>query len=260
MTTPAEPIFRREGYLVVAFIATAVAGWELTSRAGVISTLFFPPPSVVFGTIVDSFRDGTLVAHTAATLGRVALGVGIGAAMGLALGLAMGWSVRLRALVDPLVALVHPLPKLALLPLVMMLFGVGEASRIVVIAIAAFFPMLISAMSGVRQIHPVAFETAQAYGARPHQVFTSVVLPGSLPMVLTGTRLAFNIGLLLAVAVELVSAQDGLGKMVWLAWQTLRTEELYAALVVLAGLGVGFNALLQRVTRRVVPWREERGR
>lgn len=260
MTVPTDTSVTRARLLLLALACAAATAWESLSRAEVVSSLFFPPPSLIARTVVDTLQSGLLVAHTAATLQRVVLGVVLGAGVGLALGLAMGWSSRLRALVDPIVALLHPLPKLALLPLVIMIFGVGEASRVVVIAIAAFFPMLISAMSGVRQIHPVAFDTAAAYGAGPRQVLFSVIVPGSLPMVLTGVRLAFNIGLLLAVAVELITAQEGLGKMIWLAWQTLRTEELYAALVVLGGVGAGFNALLQWVMRRAVPWREERGR
>jgi NitT/TauT family transport system permease protein len=184
-------------------------------------------------------------------------GLLLGAVPGLLLGLAMGGSPRLRAIVDPFVAAIHPMPKLALLPLLMVLLGIGEAPRIVVIAIAAFFPMLLSAMAGVRQISPVHFEVARNYGASPHQVFLRVALPGSLPMVLTGLRLAANVSLLLAIAVEIASAQLGLGALVWLSWQVLRVELLYATLVVTALFGIGINVLLQWVARRLVPWLPE---
>jgi len=198
--------------------------------------------------------------HVSATLSRVGLGVLFGAVPGLGLGFAMGWSPRLRVLLDPIVALLHPIPKLAVLPLVMIIFGLGETSRIVVIAIGVFFPMLINAMAGVRQIPAVHFEVAEAYGGRRRHVFAHVILPGSLPSVLTGTRLAFNIGLLLTVAVELITAQHGLGKLIWLAWQTMRTEDLYAALLVISSLGVGFNVVLEQLRRRLVPWHADRSR
>jgi NitT/TauT family transport system permease protein len=170
----------------------------------------------------------------------------------------MGWSRSLRAALDPLVAAVHPLPKIAVLPLIMIIFGIGESSKIVVIAVGTFFPMLINSMAGVRQISPIHFEVAENYGASPFKVLTRVIIPGSLPLVLAGARLALNIALLLTIAVELVSAREGLGEMIWFAWQTLRTEELYASLVVIGALGVTFNLLLQALSQRLVPWHLER--
>jgi ABC-type nitrate/sulfonate/bicarbonate transport system permease component len=118
--------------------------------------------------------------------------------------------------------------------------------------------MLINTAAGVRQIHPIYFEVAENYGARMIQVFARVVLPGSLPLVLSGLRLALNTALLLAIAVELVAAQEGLGAMIWFAWETLRTEELYATLAVAAALGIGFNFVVQRLTTKLVPWQVER--
>jgi NitT/TauT family transport system permease protein len=126
------------------------------------------------------------------------------------------------------------------------------------IAVGTFFPMLINSMAGVRQISPIHFEVAANYGASPFKVLTRVVIPGSLPLVLVGARLALNIALLFTIAVELVSAREGLGEMIWLAWQTLPTEELYASLAVIGALGVGFNLLLQLSARHLVPWRVER--
>jgi len=124
--------------------------------------------------------------------------------------------------------------------------------------VAVFFPMLINTMAGVRQISPIYFEVAKNYGASLFKVLTRVVVPGSLPLVLTGTRLALNTALVLTIAVEVVAAQEGLGEMIWFAWQTLRTEELYATLIVIAALGISFNLILQRLTARLVPWQVER--
>jgi NitT/TauT family transport system permease protein len=240
-------------------VAGVLIAWEWSVRSGRLSALFFPAPSTIVLTIVRLLASGELAMHMSATLSRVALGFVLGGAPGLALGLAMGWSRSLRAALDPLVAAVHPLPKIAVLPLIMIIFGIGESSKIVVIAVGTFFPMLINSMAGVRQISPIHFEVAENYGASPFKVLTRVIIPGSLPLVLAGARLALNIALLLAIAVELVSAREGLGEMIWFAWQTLRTEELYASLAVIGGIGIAFNLLLQFLSRRLVPWHPERG-
>jgi len=253
-------MFARERLVPIGVLIFLTIGWEAGSRAGLFSRLFFPPPSVILSALARTARDGSLVAHAGATLGRVLGGLLLGALPGLLIGLLIGWSPRLRAMVDPVIAVLHPLPKIAVLPLVMIVFGIGEASKIVVVAMGAFFPMLISVMSGVREIHPETFEVAEAYGARRRQIFAHVVVPGSVPLVLTGFRLSFNIALLLTVAVELTTAQEGLGKMIWLAWQTMRTEELYAALLVLALFGAGFNTLLGSIGPRLAPWHVERER
>jgi NitT/TauT family transport system permease protein len=213
---------------------------------------------VVALTLGELLVSGKLAEHLAATLSRVALGCVLGGVPGLVLGLFMGWSRPLRVVVDPFVAAAHPVPKIAILPLVMIVLGIGELSRVVVVAVAAFFPMVISAMAGVRQISPVQFEVAENYGAGLVKVFTRVVLPGSLPLVLAGVRLAFNTALLITIALELVTAQRGLGAMVWLAWQTLRVEELYASVALIATLGIVVSLLLQHLTRRLVPWQADR--
>jgi NitT/TauT family transport system permease protein len=169
----------------------------------------------------------------------------------------MGASRRLRVIFDPFVAGLHPIPKLALLPLFMIMFGIGETSRVAAVAVASFFPMLINAMAGVRQISPIHFEVARNYGAGRLQILSRVMLPGSLPLVLAGTRLAANIALLITIAVEIAASDTGLGALVWLSWQVLRVEQLYATLFVIAILGVGLSAGLQWLARRLVPWMPE---
>lgn len=250
--------FGYERWLALLVTVGAAAAWEWSSRLGYVSALFFPPPSEIARALVRSANSGELGVHLWATMRRLGLGVALGGFSGLIVGLMMGWSPRLRAFADPFVATLHPIPKLAVLPLIMMVFGLGEASKVMVVALGVFFPMLINAVAGVRQIHAVHFEAAEAYGASRLQILLHVVLPGSLPLVLTGTRLAVNLGLLLTLAVELISAQQGLGKLIWLAWQTMRTEDLYAALFVIAGLGLGFNLLFALAARRYTPWNVER--
>ena len=251
-----QPFFER--WLPMSIVAVILAAWEIAVRSGELSALFFPAPSVIVRTLIRLLTDGTLVTNVGATMSRVLVGFLLGGIPGVTLGLLMGWSCRLHAVADPFIAAAHPVPKIAILPLIMIIFGIGESSKMIVIAVATFFPILINTTTGVRQIHPIHFEVAKNYGASLIKIFTRVVIPGSLPLILTGMRLALNIALLLTIAVELVAAEKGLGAMVWLAWETLRTEELYASIVVAAALGICFKLLLHRLMRSVVPWRMER--
>ena len=244
-----------ERWLPIMILSLGLIFWEILVRFHIIPSLFFPAPSEIGRAFIKVVRNGKLPLHTGATLFRTLIGATIGIVPAILLGLMMGWSPRLRTVIDPLVAAVHPIPKIAFLPLIMIIFGVGESSKMVVVAVAAFFPMLINTITGVRQIHPIHFEVAQNYGASMSKIFTRIVVPGSLPLLLAGIRLAFNIALLITIAVELTTAQTGLGHMIWFSWETMRIEELYISLVVIAAFGIGFNIGLQFLTRHLIPWR-----
>jgi NitT/TauT family transport system permease protein len=235
-------------------MAAMLTAWELVSRAELISPVFFPPPTRVLAALATLAVDGRLWPHLGATLGRVLTGFACGGSVGLLAGLVMGRSRRARAVVEPIVAALHPVPKIALLPLAMLVFGLGEASKVALVAVATFFPMAINTEAGVRLLNPVHLEVARNYGAAGLRLYRRVILPGSLPMILTGVRLGLNLAFLLAVAVELAAGQTGLGRLVWFSWQTLRTEELYATLVVTALLGASFHQIVRALERRFVPW------
>ncbi len=238
-------------------VTGVLATWEALARLGLLPAVLFSSPTVVARTLFESLGSGEMVRHAVATLLRMIPGLLIGAIPGLLLGLAMGWSSGLRRAVDPILMAIHPIPKIAILPLLMIFLGIGEASRIAVASVAAFFPMLINTMAGVRHISPLYFEVAQNYGAGRWKLFTRVVLPGSLPMTLSGLRLAANVTLLVTIAAEIVMADEGLGSLVWLAWETLRVEVLYATLVVVSLLGIGVSTGLHGLHRILVPWQRE---
>jgi NitT/TauT family transport system permease protein len=245
-----------ERYFALFIIIILLGIWELLIYTKIHSGLFFPAPSFIAHTLIKMIIKGELISHLAATLSRLLLGFAVGFVPGLVLGLLMGWSNRIKNMIDPVIASVHPIPKISVLPLIMIFFGIGETSKIVVVAIAAFFPMVINTMEGVRQIPPLYFEVAENYGANSLKMFKKVIIPGSLPLILAGIRLSLNNALLLTIAVELITAHKGLGALIWSAWETLRTEELYVGLVVTAILGIGINALLQRITKLFLPWKE----
>jgi NitT/TauT family transport system permease protein len=232
--------------------------WEVLARTGGIPATFFPPPSIIALAVARLTADGRLASHTGITLARVAAGVALGASSGMVLGMAMGGSPRLRAQLDPLIAAAHPVPKIAVLPLLLVIFGIGESSKVALAAFGAFFPMVISTMAGVVQISPIYFEVATSYGATPFKRFTRVVLPAALPHVFTGGRISLNVALTLTIAGELVAAQRGLGQLLWFAWQTLRIDEVYAGIVVIGALGVASNLLLDGVAAWAMPWQASR--
>ncbi len=240
--------------LPVGVVVGLLVIWEVMARAGLLPAVLFSSPTTVAATILDSLRSGEMFLHVTATLARMIPGLLLGAIPGLLLGLAMGSSNGLRRAVDPLLMMIHPIPKIAILPLLMIFLGIGEASRIAVAAVAAFFPMLINTMAGVRQIDPVYFEVAKNYGASRMKLLTRVVLPGSLPMALSGLRLAANVTLLVTISAEIVMANEGLGSLVWLAWETLRIELLYATLIVVSLLGIGISTGLHWLHGRLAPW------
>ena len=252
------PRFRMERRLSFVLAVLVLLAWETGARAGWISTLFFPPPSEILATAYTLTASGELIKHTVMTMSRLLLGLIFGGVPGLYLGLLMGWSPRLRGVLDPWISAIHPLPKIALLPLILIIFGIGETSKIVIAALGAFFPMVITTAAGVATIPPIYFEVAENYGAPRRQIFRKVVLPASLPFSLTGFRLAFNLALLLTIAAEIISARVGLGAMIWLAWETMRTTHLYASLLIIVLLGVGSTWLLQRIFHRLVPWHVDR--
>jgi ABC-type nitrate/sulfonate/bicarbonate transport system permease component len=258
-----RPLRRPEALLrwvPVLVVVLGLTAWELSARADLVSSLFYPPPSAIFQALARLFGSGALATALLASASRILSGFSSGGGFGLLLGLCMGWSPGLRLALDPLIAAAHPVPRIAMLPLILLIFGIGETSRLIVIAISAFFPLLINTTAGVRQLEPVYFEVARNFGARPLQVFRYVVLPGSLPAIVTGARLSLVSALRTTLAIELITSDEGLGHMLWFAWETFRTEELYATLVIIAALGLGMNLALERAVRRFMPWRPERRR
>jgi NitT/TauT family transport system permease protein len=241
---------------ILAFFGLVVL-WELAARAGVISTTFFPPPTRIWSSLVEITANGDLPAATGATLLRFAVGLVSGSITGALLGLMMGWWEPLRSFVDPFVAAAYPLPKIAIFPLLMIIFGLGEGSKFVAIALGAFFPMLITSLVGVQQINKVYFEVAKNYGAAGTRILTHILLPGSLPSLLAGLRLATNSAFVIAISVELVAARSGLGVLLWFGWETFRVSELYAVLVVISILGMLFNFAVARLTAVAAPWMGE---
>jgi len=228
--------------------------WEICGLLGLLNPLFFPVPSLIFQEFITMVIDGQIQENLSITLLRVFFGFLIGTLTGILIGIIMGASEKVRLLLDPVVAATYPIPKLAIFPLLMVIFGIGEVSKIMAIALGCFFLALINAMAGVRNINKAYFDVAKNYGASQQQMFTKVILPASLPMIFTGIRLALGMSLLVVVGLEFVSANKGIGAMIWYAWETFEIEQLYVGIFICAILGILFTVVLKKVEERVVPW------
>lgn len=246
-------------WVAPALTVGMLAGWEVAAQNGLLPRLFFPAPSAIFAKLVALSEGGELALHVSATLVRMIVALLGGGGFGLLLGMLLGYSASLRAIVDPFIAALHPVPKMSLLPLILLVFGLGFFSKALVVAISAFFPMVINTMAGVQSLDRNFFDVARLHGASRARIFWRVVLPGSLPMTLVGARMALNRALGATIGLELITAQHGLGSMLFFAWQTYRTEELYATIFVIAVLGYFFRRAVQAVAARVVPWQETAG-
>jgi NitT/TauT family transport system permease protein len=235
--------------------ALLLAVWQGLAMAGWLNPLFFPPPTAVFASAAELTRSGELPRHVLATCTRTGAGFLVGATAGLGLGLLMGGFRRVRGSVEPLLSALYSTPKLSLFPLLMLLLGVSDAARITIIALAATILTAMNTLDGVRNIDHGYVDMAVNYGAGRLDLFRCIYLPACLPQVFTGLRLALGRALVLAVSVELVSSSDGLGSMIWMAWQTFSTERLYVAVAVTAALGGLTHLAIHRLERRLIPWK-----
>jgi NitT/TauT family transport system permease protein len=231
--------------------------WELASRAGMIDTRFFPAPSAVFSVLVDTLRSGELLTHTAVSLRRLMWGTLIGGLPALVLGIIMGLNRPIRAIVDPLIAATYPIPKSAILPLALLIFGLGEGSKVFMVAIGVFFPVVINATTGVLEINKIYLDVGRNYRASRWNMFWTIALPGALPVIMTGFKLGIGMGLVLIAIAEMIGAKSGLGFMIWSAWEVFAVEKMYVGLFTIAIIGFVLTIMLNELERLIVPWKAD---
>jgi NitT/TauT family transport system permease protein len=231
--------------------------WEITVRLGILDMRFFPPPTRIFRVMAEMVASGELFEHLFISLQRIVFGFLIGSIPGIVLGMLVGWFRGVRAFLDPIIAATYPIPKISLLPLLLVIFGLGEASKVATVAIAGFFLVLISTAHGVRVIDPVLIQAAENYGASGWKLFRNVILPASLPSIFTGLRLSLGVSLLIIVAAEFVAANKGLGFLIWISWSTLSVGKMYVGLVVIGFLGILFTNGLEYLGRKLMPWSQD---
>lgn len=233
--------------------------WELLSRAEVINPLFFPPPTSLNQTAQDLISSGQLWDDLRASFGRIGAGFLIAAVPGVILGLLMGLWWPLRAMLNPIAAAFFAIPKIAILPLVIIIFGIGETSKIAMVAVSVFFLVVLSTMSAVLEVDSRYFDVARNSGASWMQQVRTVALPGALPGIFSGLRLAMGFSLLVIVGTEFLAAKNGIGYLIWNSYQTFAIEKMYVGLIVTALLGWLLNVVMDEIERVAIPWRREAG-
>ncbi len=229
--------------------------WEALGRLGLLDSRFFPVPTAIVSTFIHLLSDGELAGQTAITLSRVAAGFAFGAIPALALGIAMGLSRIVRAALKPMVGALYPIPKTAIFPLLLLIFGIGESSKYAFVAIGVFFIVLLNTMAGVLGIEKVYFDVGTNFGASRRNVFFTIAVPGALPLIFAGLRLAWGNALLLIVVAELLGARDGLGAFIWTAWQTFAVEAMYVGVITISIIGYLSFLVFDELERWLIPWK-----
>jgi NitT/TauT family transport system permease protein len=233
--------------------------WEALGRVGVLDDRFFPAPSAIAGTFVELLRSGELLSHVWTSLGRIVIGFLIGAVPGLLLGTLMGLSRLVRAALKPMVGALYPIPKTAIFPLLLLIFGLGEPSKYAIVAIGVFFLVLLNTMAGVLGIERVYLDVGKNFGAGRRETFLTIALPGALPLIFTGLRLAWGNALLLIVVAEIIGARSGIGAFIWNSWQTFQVERMYVGLLTISFIGYLSFLAIDEIQRWLVPWRPSSG-
>lgn len=232
--------------------------WEVLARTERIDPLFWPPPSSLWETTRDLLEDGRLAGDVWASLLRILGGFLLGAIPGVALGLAMGLFWPVRVFFMPIATAIYAIPKIAILPLVIIAFGIGETSKLVVVALSIFFLVVLNTMSGVMTIDRSYQDVAKNFGASGWQLFFTVALPGALPAIFTGLRLALGFSLIVIVGTEFLSARNGVGHLIWQSYQTLAIKKMYVGLIVTGLMGWALTLGLDAIERIALPWNASR--
>lgn len=249
---------RRDRLITIASPVGLLLAWEVAARLHFIDTRFFPAPSSILGALMESLRTGELETNTMASLTRLFWGFLLGSVPALILGVLMGIYRPIRAFIDPLIAATYPIPKSSILPLILLIFGLGEMSKIVMVAIGAFYPICINATAGVLEINKIYLDVGKNFKAGRWDTFRTIAVPGALPFIMTGIKLGAGLALILIAIAEMVGAKSGIGFMIWSAWETFAVEKMYVGLFVIALIGFLLTLLLNEIDRWLIPWKTER--
>lgn len=231
--------------------------WELLSRTELIDSRFFPPPTAIVATFFNMIQTGTLFEHLSISLIRIVGGFLLGVIPGIIIGLLMGMYAPFRHFFQPLIMALMPIPTLALLPIIIIIFGIGETSKLVTIAGSVFFPVVINTAAGVMNIEQIYVDVAKNYGASSKDFFFKIALPGSLPVMLEGIQMGQAIALLTIVAAEMMGANEGIGYLIWTSYKAFVLTEMYVGLILISFFGYFFSLLLRWLQAKMLPWRED---
>lgn len=236
-------------------IAALAAIWEIFPRLGIVDAVFLPPLSEVLIAWWQLAASGELLQHVEASLVRSMSGFGLAIVAAVPLGLVIGWYKPVATVLNPLLELFRNTAALALLPVFVLILGLGETSKIAIIFYACAWPILLNTVSGVRTVDPLLIKSARSLGLGPLKLFQKVVLPAAVPTIFTGIRLAGAFSILILIAAEMVGAKAGLGYLINYAQYNFAVPDMYAGIITISAIGLVINQLLLAVERRFSTWR-----
>jgi ABC-type nitrate/sulfonate/bicarbonate transport system permease component len=232
--------------------------WQVGSKLGIIDARFFPAPSTIVSRAVQDISERGLLSdlgtQVMASLIRIAAGIVIGVSCGIVVGTLMGSVAAIRYALSPLVYALYPMPKLAILPLLLIVFGIGDVSKIILVSLGVFFVVCLSAFSGTLYTNQIYNDVSRAFAFPSTMRYWRVVLPAALPAIMNGVKLGIGQALILVVSVEFVNSNDGIGYFIWQSWQTLDIPRMFIGLICVAIGGAAAVLLGDVCERMLVPW------
>ena len=247
-------------WLGVIGILAFFSAWELATRFEILNPFYFPPFSKIVAKGVELFVNGTIWQHMWFSLTNFTVGFIIAVVLGVIAGVPMGWYKGISKTFDPLLSGIYATPLIALLPLIIMLFGLGPLSKIIMTVLAAVFPILINTMTGIANTDNRLITMSRAFGATDSTIFLKVSVPGSLPYIVAGMRVALGRALVYIVVAEQYGAAMGLGYLSSVAAQRFQMAAMFVPIVIIACLGAGLNELLKLIEKRLEKWKPEKAR
>ncbi|MDK1375015.1 MULTISPECIES: ABC transporter permease [unclassified Sinorhizobium] len=253
-----EFLVRHENALLGSFtMIVALLLWEAVVRLDLVNPLFTSSPSRIIATGYAMFADGSIYPHLAISGLELVVGYGLAIIVGVPLGILMGWYRRFDAAFDPIISALYATPRIALLPLIMIWFGIGLGSKFAIIFLSAVFPILINTTAGVQTVERDYIKVARSFGANDRQMFLTVAFPAAVPFLLTGLRLGLGHALIGIVVGEMYSAQAGVGYLISVAGATFQTDRVMFGIILIAAAGVVLTNILRMIERRFDRWRPD---
>lgn len=240
-------------YLALPLLLLAI--WQALFELELVRAILLPPPSQVGAALFDLSASGDLPRHLGISLLRVLEGFGLAAAAGLGLGLAIGLSRRVDRATDLIVQVLKPIPPIAWIPIAILWFGIGEAAKVYIIFLGAFFPVLINTIDGIRQTDQRFVELARVLEVTRRRFITQVVIPGALPAIMTGLRVGLMVAWMCVVASELIAASSGVGYLIMDARQLSQTDIVIVGMITIGAMGKLLDVLLKRIEGRLIRWK-----
>ena len=257
LSAPAISAWQRHenARISVVSVLAFLAFWEAMVQFGLVNPLFTSSPSRIATAGYELFAGGTICGDLRASGVEFFAGYGLAIAIGVPLGVLMGWYGRINAVLDPFVSALYATPRIALLPLVMIWFGIGLMSKVAIVFLGAVFPILVNTITGVRTIDADFIKVARSFGSNDRQLFLKVALPSSVPLLLAGLRLGLGHGLIGIVVGEMFGATEGLGFLISVAGARFQTDKVMVGIIIIAVAGMTMTAILRAIERRFERWR-----